>query len=566
MPILAGRLSVAADLLYSQTWAFQRLYLSDISASISLAPGEKLTLTIKKTQRTQLTENTMQSSDSLDSSESTIVDKDVLNVQRSSVHAQQWHVDGNANISIGGGAFTLGGNAGTSGSTQTTSNTVVEQISESTQKTARRLQTLQKIEVARQSELFTEEVQNRTIENPYRDRSLTLNVYELVKDYSVTTELGEIRPVIILEITDLELDREFMLSQGAFLDEAMLDRTLVAELREALQAVRTSVSTGARNQARRYARIAFHFLYEATNVFNLDGGNPAENDPWLSFSSDDGLNSASNDEGGRVFTTLGTYLRVQAAIYSQPPFSNPPLPPNPPIWPGPFRQGHDLEVDMAIALADSIRADWGALTPPAVEGLLDVGEMGEVMQRVSGFLSLVDGLLKPLLKPIEEEKAAAEARRHAEDVIDRVIQHINCNKAYYVQRFLDFIWRKTSGYALADVFTSVVRSGQISALQPNEIEELLVLFPPRLGFMDGFQFVVPLHFAISLSAGVQFIERITGPSSVQTPGGFATDTRDLRIPSDGFHIEPIGGVCILSDLPETDSSVTANINVEAREG
>ncbi len=564
VPILAGRLSVAADLRYAQTWAFQRLHIADLSSSIALAPAEKLTLTIKKTQRTQLTETTLRSSESLDSVESSIVDKDVLNIQRSTANTMQWRVDGSASVSLLG-ILSLGASGGVAGSAQSASNTVIEQISEATEKSVRRVQALTKVEVARQSELIIDQTQVRTIENPYRDRSLTLHVYELAKHFSVITALAEVRPVVILEITDLDLGRDFVLAQGEFLDSELLDRSLAAELKEALLAVREPVGTSQRTQARRYARLAFHFLFEAQNLFNLDSSDAAENDPWLSFADDEGFDDARSNEAGRIFMVLGTYLRLQAEIYSRAPFGPPPLAPLPPPWVGPSRLGHDLEVEMAVALADSLRDEWKALPPDRIDDLTDTGDRTEILRRVSGFLSLVDGLLKPLLKPLEEERATAEARNRAEDVIDRVERHLDCNKAFYVQRFLDNMGRRTHGYALGDAFSRAARSGLIPSLPPNQVDGFLEFFNPRLGFLDGFQFVVPLHFAVSVAGGLDFIESITGIPEPLLPAGFVTDTRDLVIPADGFHLEPIGGRCVLQDVPEGGSSVSTNISIDATE-
>lgn len=578
VPILAGRLSIAVDLRYAQIWAFQRLCIADLASSIALAPSEKLTLTIKKTQRTQLTESTLQSSESLDSTESSIVDKDVLNIQRSTANTMQWRVDGSASVSLLG-IFNLGGGGGIAGSSQSSSNTVIEQISEATEKSVRRVQALQKIEVARQSELTLDESQTRVIENPYHDRSLTLHVYELAKQFSVSTALAEIRPVMILEITNLDLTRDFVLAQGEFLDAELLDRSLAAELKEALAAVREPVGTSHRILARRYARLAFHFLFEAPNIFNLDNSNAAENDPWLSFDDDEGFEDACANQAGRMFMILGTFLRLQAEIYRQPPFvpPAPPLSQFPPNWMGPSRQGHDLEVEIAVALADALRDEWKALPPEAIEDLTDTGDRSEILRRVPGFLSMVDGLLKPLLKPLEEERAAAEARNRAEDVIDRVERHLGCNKAFYTQRFLDNMWRRTHGYTLGDTYCRAIRSGQVPGLLANQIEEFLQTFNPRLGFLDGFQFVVPLHHAVGVNAGLAFIENMTGtPNSSPGSSGplghlhlpidsFRTDVRDLTIPADGFHLEPIGGSCVLRDVPNSGSSVSTNISIQATE-
>lgn len=562
VPIRAGRLSLAADLRYAQTWAFQRLFIGDLASSISLAPAEKLTLTIRKTQRTQLTETTLRSSESLESTESTIVDKDVLNIQRSMARSMQWHVDHSSSVTLWG-IWNIGGSAGLAGSTQSTSNTVVEQLSEATEKSVRQVQTLTKVEVARQSELAVEEAQVRTIENPYRDRAITLNVYELAKQFSVATALAEIRPAVVLEITDLELGRDFVLAHGEFLDASLLDRSLAAELREALAAVRTPLGADHRALARRYARMAFHFLFEAGNVFNLDNANAAENDPWLSFADDQGFDDARSNEAGRIFMTLGTYLRVQAEIYSRPPFGPAPLVPLPPPWPGPGGRGHDLEVEMAVALAGSIEEEWKTLPPDRIDDLTDTGDRTEVLRRVPGFLSLVNGLIKPLLKPIEEERAAADARNRAEEVIDRVIAHLGCNKAFYVERFLEHVGSRSRNYALGDVYSRILRSGLAAGVPPNQVETTLEFFNPRLGFLDGFQFVVPLRFGPTLASSLSFIETITGVAEPLVLGGFVTDTRDLLIPTDGFHIEPIPGVCVLPNVPAPASSASANISVNA---
>jgi hypothetical protein len=562
VPVLAGRLAVAADLRYTQTWAFQQLSIADLASSISLAPSEKLSLTIKKTQRTQLTETTLKSSESLESAESTIVDKDVLNIQRSMARSMQWRVDHSSSVTLWG-IWNIGGSAGLAGSTQSSSNTVVEQISEATEKSVRQVQALTKVEVARQSELTLEETQVRTIENPYRDRALTLNVYELAKRFNVSTELSEIRPALILEITDLELDREFVLAQGEFLDAALLDRALAAELRESFAAVRTPLGTNLRTLARRYARLAFHFLFEAPNVFNLNNADAAENDPWQSFADDEGFDDARSNEAARIFMTLGVYLRLQADIYSRPPFGPPPLAPLPPPWPGPASLGHDLEVEMAVALADSIAADWTALPADRIDDLTDTGDRTEVLRRVSGFLSLVNGLLKPLLQPIEEERAAADARRRAEDVIDRVIRHLSCNKQFYVQTFLENVATRSRSFALGEAYARILRSGLVPAVPPAQVETFLEFFNPRLGFLDGFQYVVPIRFANSIPAALNFIESVTGVPEPPLGPGFNTDTRDLVIPTDGFHIEPIAGRCVLADVPDRPSSVSANISVNA---
>jgi hypothetical protein len=546
--ILDGRVSFAADLRFNQTWDYRGIGYRDISSSIALAPGEHLTLTVRKTQRTQLTQSTMDSTDSLQSSESTVVDKDVLNVTRSTSQTQQWRVDGNANFSLGE-VFHVGVGGGLSGSVQSSSNSVVEHISEAPQKSVNRLQTLQKIEVARQSEATMEDAQSRTIINPYRDRALTLNIYELSKGFAITTELAEVRPSLILEITDLDLDRNFVLTQGDFLDRVLLDRNLNAELRDALQTANSPISTTNTELSRRYARLAFYYLFEEPNVFNIDA--PVRtldsNLPWSSFADYEGLNDAKDNDASRIFTTLGTYFRAQASIY------NSALPP----WRGPSDHGHDLEVPMAVALADSIKDDWIALPLSNVRNLMDHDNPTEIMRRVSGFISLVDNLLRPIMKPAQDEAAAAAAAGRAENVFERVHAHLQCNKAFYVQQFLEDLWRQTRGYAFSDVLSRILD------VPGMPLAQLFKLFNPRAGFIDGFQFVVPLFWGISTADAIEWIKQISGVDVRGVGEEFRSTTDELIVPCDGFHLEPVPGTCVLPDVPVPSSSVKAAINVDA---
>jgi hypothetical protein len=560
--ILGGVVSLAADMRFAQRWRFQHAGVGDLSANVGLAPGEKLSLTIRKTQRTQLSETTVQSSESLDETESSIVDKDVLNVARSTSQSNQWHVDSNANFSIAK-AFSVGASGGVSGSATATANTVVEHLSEATRKSSQRLQTLQKIEVSRVSETTLENVQQRVIENPYRDRSLALHIFELNKSYIVTTELAEVRPALVVEITDLALDREFVLSQGEFLDGAMVDRSLNAELRTALETARLPVSTRQRDLAREYARMASHMLFEARNIFNRDDGDPAENDPRGSFADDEGFDDALSNQAAKIFASLGFYYRLHETMYRLPPFPPGPLLPDPPVWQGPRDRGHDREVEFAVALADAIRDDWTALAADAAANLMDIGDRTEIIRRVPGFLSMVDGLLKPLLEVAKAEEEASVARDRAEDVIDRVVAHLHCNRGFYVRKFLEYLLAKTRGHAfealLRDILEIVIANHPVPV---PTLTEVLHAFAPLNGILDGYQFVVPSPDPMDPVSGQIWIDSFAAHPAPIMPN-FVPREDAVTIPTDGVHIEAVPGNCILRDLPAPAGSVEANIDIRA---
>lgn len=541
-PILSGVISIGADLRYNQTWRFRELRVGDISSSMALAPGETVTLNIKKTQRIQLNQTTVESSESLDSFESSLVDKDVLNVTRSTTRTQQWHVDGNASLSLGG-VFQIGSSGGVSGSVQSTSNRSVEQITEATQKSARRLQTLQKIEVGRQTESLLETSQTRTITNPYRDRALTLNFFELCKSFYVRTALSEIQPLLVLQITDLDMGWDFVVSNGDFLDNVLLDRTLASELRSALETVRRPRGPSQLAQARLYAGLAFELLFERLNIFNVTsltmagGASIDPNTPNYSFDAsltNNGLDTSIDNNLARTFATLNFYYHLYTTLNQQ--------------------QRDEMEIDLAVALAESIKTEWEAATADDVESVMNQSTVTEVMRRIPGFLSVVDNLLTPLIKPLEAEVEAKQAAERAEFVIGRVTGHLNCFKSYYIQRFLRYLNEQAGGYPLADT----LRAALPQVMLPGGLN----YFDFNAGFLDGFQFVVPGRYRLDLNDGIAFIEQAAGLGQQAELGTWTVSGVTLTIPTDGVHIEPATG-CILRELPDVASSVNAAIRINA---
>lgn len=115
--------------------------LGDLSSTISLAPSEQLTLEFLSSQRMLLEKKNMDSREEMNSLENTTIDREIVNVARSSSRSENWNISANASISIGSVA-SLGASGGTSGSTTLSSQFSLQQISEATRKSAQSLKTL----------------------------------------------------------------------------------------------------------------------------------------------------------------------------------------------------------------------------------------------------------------------------------------------------------------------------------------------------------------------------------------------------------------------------------------
>src|SRR4029078_8699932 len=83
---------LALDLMFEQSWNFQASFIADLHTTMALAPREEVKLELRTSQRKWLQQSVVDSAESLNSTEATTVDKDTLNVTRSSALTKGWHV------------------------------------------------------------------------------------------------------------------------------------------------------------------------------------------------------------------------------------------------------------------------------------------------------------------------------------------------------------------------------------------------------------------------------------------------------------------------------------------
>jgi hypothetical protein len=524
------RVSLALDLVLEQVWLFQEALVSDLHSTLSLSPMEEIRLELKATQRKLLQQTVLDEVEEIQSSESTIVDKEVLNVARSSSQTNNWNVDGSGSFSLGG--LSLGVDAGTSETVTQTASSSAEQMHEATQKSSQNLKTLHKVEVVGLSETTTEERVVRRIRNPYRDRSLTVNVFQLLKRYSVKTGLAGLRPVLILGVRHLVMDRHFVLTNVGFLRKHLLDTDLTKELSQALAAVRLPASTEKQQEARRMAREAMKYLFEVPNIFRApDSGGVSNNDPDVSYNASigsgvsSGLTDSVNNTAGVVFTTLNFFYTRFMSLSST--------------------QKENDALAMALALAAGVRPSFEALAADAdhLKKVFDLTGRTEALRRLPGFLAMVEGMLRPLVEPAEHEREAAAAAERADFVVNRVIAHLYCHREYYVQRFLHYVATQTDYVTLTEFVRDTIGRLNISVSARNFF---LRSFTISRAFIDRSEIVVPA------ASGVSYKDL------VKSAGGNVTDievelepiTAEVDVPFDGVHVELAPGNCVLPDVPE----------------
>jgi hypothetical protein len=539
-------LNAGVSVTLEQRFNLVGVALGDLASVMALAPAEDLTLEFTQSQRKVLDSTTVDSVESLQSDESTTLDKEVMDVARASSRTQNWHVDASGSYGIGDSK--IGASAGTSTTVSDTSQSSIQQLSQTTRKSANSLKTLKKIEVRGVSDGFTQTRMTRKIHNPYRDRTLTVNVFQLVKHFSVITDLAETRLALFIDVSSLNFDADFVVAHGDFLQDNLLDPLLLDELPLAIAGALPEPPAQSQEAADGWAERALALLFDEPNVFDmppivrveLGGPLPVDvpmdpNPPETSFDARilpgrSGLDDALRNELGTVFASLGLFYRAYRDLESAQL-----LRPN--------------AVALALAIAGDVGPKWTAAKPADVTKILDGNDFTEIFRRLPGFLAIASLVLTPLVQPAAAELANIETYKNSVFVLGRLLSHLNSNKNFYIQMFLTHLATTTKNQTILDFVREVVdRAGLPS--------DFIAMYDIESSFVSAQQIVVPGLSALPPGAADALIPDGAG----QGETGVIPAVDDLEVPADGIHLEVAAGSCILDDLPPT--AATTEISLE----
>ncbi|TMB99768.1 MAG: hypothetical protein E6J42_02485 [Chloroflexi bacterium] len=558
IPVTNLRLYLGLSVSFEQRWNLLRLAIGDLSSTVGLAPLEKLTLEVQASQRKVLEQSTLDSTDELDSTESTTIDKEVVNVMRASSRTRSWHVDGSGSLSIGtpklGGS--LGIQAGVQESLSQSSQAAIEHISETTKKSAHSLKTIHKLEVRGVTEDFRQSRMTRVVKNPYTDRALSLNVFQLEKHYSVKTAMVELRPALFIDVRGLDFDAHFVASHVDFLRLELLDAPLTEELPLALRGTEPLERSDKASAAHDTALLALRFLFDVPNLFKArhvqagptDLGDP--NAPATSFNANvggdqDGLDDAARNDVGVVFTALNYFYAVYRELVAT----------------------NRLDVNavaLAGALATEIKERWIPMTADVesrgkIRNVLDQGDFTEIFRRITGFLAMVSGMVTPLVEAVAQEEAAARAHRAAVLALERLLEHVRCNRNYYIQRLLAYLSAKTNAQTIIDFVDEVIERAA-TGMAPSTQTALRSVFDHSGAFLDRQQIIVPAFRALTSAQVEEFCLALSGQRQPFDLSRIAPAVDAVEVPADGLHLELAAGACILEGVPPGTNSAELSLH------
>ncbi|BCG01789.1 hypothetical protein PPGU19_063570 (plasmid) [Paraburkholderia sp. PGU19] len=570
--------------------------LGDLASTMALAPGEKVTFEFQSSQRKVLEQSTMDSTESLSSIESTTADKEAINIARSSTETQGWHVDSTATLTCGYGSLSV--SAGYNKSVTDSNSQAISHIHDTTVHSAKSLKALHKIEVKGVTESTVSNRMTRTIENPYFDRCVSINVFHLLKKFSVQTALSEMRYAIVLSIDDLAFNNDFVLNNGDFLRSYLLDSSLLDDLQVAVQGAKPALTQTATQAAKETAQRALAYLYDyspsvprptAHDLFHLPDLNNVMGRPPVpqtvvnAFTENlmagqlqgtaatnfqnSGFGKSNDQHCIQLFTILGFFYGVIQEDVDNPDPATPPGSPKVNI----LGVGQNA-VNIAVALATGVGAVYkDVFTDPLKSAeLINVMKedaLTEVIRRVPGFLTIVSGILQPLLDPLKVEQAALADYAQAQFVLQRLLTHLECNRHYYVQRYLRYVSKVTANQAIVDFATDALKVlVDTPGVLPQDANKNPVVaigdFDLDRTFIDKTEVVIPGIVALGNDVVTTLVQTVLGDKDllpVVDPGPLVVN--DLEVAADGIHMEVVEGACPpLKNVPAPQPGASITVN------
>ena len=310
-------------------------------------------------------------------------------------------------------------------------------------------------------------------------------------------------------------------------------------------------------------------MFEEKNIFDLPLkglGLPDFNDPSSSFmpnqtiikvgmtvSDMSGFSDALSLQAGSIFTTLNVYYKLYLDRIKNPD----------PLKPFEYHSQFEetMAIDLAMSLANYLGSIWAKYREKDIRTIFDHNNATEVFRRLDGFLSMVSGILKPLIQPFKEEQKAAEAAKKAEFVIHRVVEHLNCHTDYYTEKYLDYNARLTSFISIQEFIKNLFENNL------DEGNEFLQVFDIERAFLSRNDIIVPLRLDKTHEDIKPFAKEIdwTKEDLDQIKLGIRSQI-SIEVPFDGIHLEPIRGECPLPGVPSRSKySIDADLSIKTKE-
>lgn len=557
--ITEGGLYYIKSFIYKQRWNFLNSEIGDLASTLALAPGEKVQISVKNIQKSSIHRDFVESNESTSSYDQTSLDKDIINVTKTSTKSSSWNVSSDLSLSIG--PISLGASGGYSQSESSTINQGIEHISEVTQKSSQLIKTSNKVEVKQTYERTDETEHTRTFSNPYNDRSLLLNVFEMNKKYHVETFLDEIQTCLMIEIRNIKFDNEFIHSNIDFLSSYLLDSVLLNQLINVARVDQYPIDKNYPEKTRTLAKICLEYLFsDEINLFKFEES--IQNIVSNSFDAslpNSGFVDSYKYGFGKPFSALAIYYDLfkkyifTGVMDSSNYYNGNGYEKDESLYNQPGVIINNSIVEFAISLAKYCESNLALLTDDQSKKLFDTVNLTEIYRRIHGFIAITNNLLEP---KINNELSNIEYTNKVQEsliILERIIKHMNSYRDYYVAKYVKYIYNKAGKPTVIQFFENLINSSN----SPELLQWYKEVFSLKDLILDGTKIIIPFKIKLpSDSYNIYLGEK--DPFQIDK---YYTST-NITLPLDGSYIEAVPGNCILKDAPLNQDKVNFSLELK----
>jgi hypothetical protein len=181
---------------YQQEWRHDGFTLGDLSSSMSLLPGEELTVEVSSWQRTK-SEISQESDDTTRQQlENEQRSTDERSCTRETAAQNGWSVS--ASASVGTPVWSASVNASATGSSSERAEQSNRELREATTNATTEVSARRAIKLTQTSEAGSESTTTRRIRNPNQSQTVTYNFFQVIKLYDVQLRVVGDSPVLLL--------------------------------------------------------------------------------------------------------------------------------------------------------------------------------------------------------------------------------------------------------------------------------------------------------------------------------------------------------------------------------